>query len=243
MCDIYAIGHVIYTHVGNKLKKEMAKHYAIVKNKLNEVIQSPLKNWVRQNLEQLTDDFDPENQTTSQIRSRLLKLNWKLRNSNDEVFLIRPDENNDIQFAEEIIAEIQDDENENIDNEDSNDLTFSLEKDLQSALRLNIATIELGLKIVDGGKERNTKAGRIDITAQDQNGQKVIIELKAIEAKPNVIAQTLAYMEAVSEEDKCEVRGIIIASGFSERVLLASRQIKNLKLIEYKFQFNFNERK
>ena len=221
----------------------MAKHYAIVKNKLNEVIQSPLKNWVRQNLEQLTDDFDPENQTTSQIRSRLIKLNWKLRNSNGEVFLIRPDENNNIQFAEEIIAEIQDDENENIDDEDSNDLTFSLEKDLQSALRLNIETIELGLKIVDGGNERNTKAGRIDITAQDQNGQKVIIELKAIEARPSVIAQTLAYMEAVSEEDKSDVRGIIIASGFSERVLLASRQIKNLKLIEYKFQFNFNERK
>ena len=221
----------------------MAKHYAIVKNKLNEVIQSPLKNWVRQNLEQLTDDFDPENQTTSQIRSRLIKLNWKLRNSNGEVFLIRPDENNNIQFAEEIIAEIQDDENENIDDEDSNDLTFSLEKDLQSALRLNIETIELGLKIVDGGNERDTKAGRIDITAQDQNEQKVIIELKAIEARPSVIAQTLAYMEAVSEEDKCDVRGIIIASGFSERVLLASRQIKNLKLIEYKFQFNFNERK
>ena len=221
----------------------MAKHYAIVKNKLNEVIQSPLKNWVRQNLEQLRGDFDPENQTTSQIRSRLIKLNWKLRNSNGEVFLIRPDENNDIQFAEEIIAEIQDDENDNIDNEDSNDLTFSLEKDLQSALRLNIEIIELGLKIVDGGNERNTKAGRIDITAQDQNGQKVIIELKAIEARPSVIAQTLAYMEAISEEDKCKVRGIIIASGFSERVLLASRQIKNLKLIEYKFQFNFNERK
>ncbi|XCF05807.1 endonuclease NucS domain-containing protein [Tamlana crocina] len=220
----------------------MAKHYAIVKNKLNEVIQSPLKNWVRQNLDQLTSDFDPDNQTTSQIRSRLIKLNWNLRNSNGDVFLIRPDENNNIQFAEEVIAEIQDEDIENIENEDNNDLTFSLEKDLQSALRLNIETIEFGLKIVDGGNERNTKAGRIDITAQDQNGRKVIIELKAIEARPSVIAQTLAYMEAVSEEDNCEVRGIIIASGFSERVLLASRQIKNLKLIEYKFQFNFSER-
>ncbi len=220
----------------------MAKHYAIVKNKLNEVVQSPLKNWVRQNLEQLAGDFDPDNQTTSQIRSRLIKLKWNLRNSNSEVFLIRPDENNNIEFAEEIIAENRDDENENIEDEDTNDLTFSLEKDLQSAIRLNIETIELGLKIVDGGNERNTKAGRIDITAQDENRRKVIIELKAIEARPSVIAQTLAYMEAVSEEDKCEVRGIIIASGFSERVLLASRQIKNLKLIEYKFQFNFSER-
>jgi len=220
----------------------MAKHYAIIKNKLNEVIQSPLKSWVRQNLEQLTSEFDPENQTTSQIRSRLKKLGWILRSFDGEVFLIRPDENNSIQFAEEIIAEIQDDENTNIEYEDSNDLTFSLEKDLQTALRLNIESIELGLTIIDGGNERNTMAGRIDITAQDKNGKKVIIELKAIEAKPSVIAQTLAYMEAISEEDNCDVRGIIIASGFSERVLLASRQIKNLKLVEYKFQFNFNER-
>ncbi len=220
----------------------MATHYAIIKNKTNEVVQSPLKKWVRQNLEELPNGFDPEIQTTSQIKSRLQKINWILRSSNNEVFLIRPDENNSIQFAEERIAEIQDEENENIEDEDSNDLTFSLEKDLQSALRLNIESIELGLTIVDGGNERNTKAGRIDITAQDQNGKKVIVELKAIEARPSVIAQTLAYMEAVSEEDKCDVRGIIIASGFSERVLLASRQIKNLKLIEYKFQFNFNER-
>ncbi|HUQ69851.1 MAG TPA: helix-turn-helix domain-containing protein, partial [Planctomycetaceae bacterium] len=42
--------------------------------------------------------------------------------------------------------------------------TFGLERDLQLALRTNIGQLEAGLQIIDGGKERITEAGRIDIT-------------------------------------------------------------------------------
>jgi RecB family endonuclease NucS len=47
-------------------------------------------------------------------------------------------------------------------------------------------------------------------------------------------------MEAVQTEDKKEVRGIIVASDFADRVKLAARQIPNLKLIKYSIQFNFD---
>ncbi len=48
---------------------------------------------------------------------------------------------------------------------DPSGLKFGLERDLQDALRGNIAQLEPGLKITDGGKENRVDAGRVDITA------------------------------------------------------------------------------
>jgi hypothetical protein len=48
-------------------------------------------------------------------------------------------------------------------------------------------------------------------------------------------------MEAVKNKDACEVRGIIVASGFSQKLKLAAKQISHLKLVDYGIQFNFNE--
>ena len=220
----------------------MAHHYIVRKTENGEPQQYALKNWIRLNLDNLPLGFDPDNQTTSQLKGRLRQLQWQTRQTVNEVFMICPDENGSFDYADSLIENIREEEEQNLtENDEANELTFSLEKDLQAALRKNIESLETGLVIIDNGRERNTVAGRIDITAQDNKSNKVIIELKAIDAKSEVIAQTLAYMEAVKNEDKCNVRGIIVASGFSERVKLASRQIPNLKLIEYKFQFNFHE--
>jgi endonuclease len=72
--------------------------------------------------------------------------------------------------------------------------TFSLERDLQAALRRSIVQLEPGLTVVDGGAERSVPSGRIDILAQDQTGARVVIELKAVRAPRDAVAQTLAYM-------------------------------------------------
>jgi RecB family endonuclease NucS len=58
---------------------------------------------------------------------------------------------------------------------DAFETTFGLERDLQEALRKNIEQLESGLTIVDGGKEHIVESGRIDITALDQSGTKVVI--------------------------------------------------------------------
>ena len=55
-------------------------------------------------------------------------------------------------------------------------ITFGLERDLQEALRDNIEQLEPGLKIIDGGTERTVAAGRIDITAEDKEGNLVVID-------------------------------------------------------------------
>jgi RecB family endonuclease NucS len=219
----------------------MAKHFAIVPNENNEPVRFPLKSWVRQNMQQLGEYF-PREGTTQTFKRHLLRRGWKETSGIDTVFVVKPDRNDSIEYANNYIQELETEVDEDEDeNEEAQEMTFGLERDLQQALRRNIQSIEPGLTIIDDGRERRTEAGLIDITAQDTDGRKVIIELKAPIAKPDVIAQTLAYMEAVQNEDQGEVRGIIIASDFVDRVKLAARQIPNLKLIRYGFSFSFNE--
>jgi RecB family endonuclease NucS len=122
---------------------------------------------------------------------------------------------------------------------DAVETTFGLERDLQKALRYNIEQLEQGLKIIDGGKERTTEAGRIDITAEDPQGAIVVIELKAGTANPDCIAQILSYIGALSEEEQRPVRGILVAGDFPSRVVYASRAVPNLLLKKYTFRFSF----
>jgi hypothetical protein len=216
-------------------------HYVILKGTNGEPSQFPLKSWVRQNINSLPPGLDPDYQSSHSERRQLVKNGWRLVFTNNEVFVIKPDENGNFDYASDYITDIQnEDDSDTIENEEAFEFTFGLEKDLQTALRKNIESLEKDLIIIDKGKERNTKAGRIDITARDNKNRTVVIELKAIDAKPDVITQTLAYMEAIKTEDNVDVRGIIVASGFHDKIKLATRQISNLKLVKYSLQFIFN---
>lgn len=117
--------------------------------------------------------------------------------------------------------------------------TFGLERDLQRALRSNIEQLEQGLKVIDGGKERTTEAGRIDITVEDQQGVIVVVELKAGAANSDCVAQILAYIGALSEKEQKPVRGILVAGDFPRRVVFAARAVPNLQLKKYTFRFSF----
>lgn len=217
----------------------MAKHFAIIKLDNGQAEQFPLKGYVRQN-RNLFPNLDPDTKTTVHIRRNLINQGWVKQTIDDEVFLIRPDELNDIEYATSLIEII----NEEIENSEDlvdelTEISFGLEKDLQTALRKNIISLGADLKIIDGGNERTTVAGRIDITAKDKNDTTVVIELKAGMAKPEVIAQTLSYMTALKREGHASIRGIIIANSFQDRVKLAAEAIDNLELVEYAFQFTF----
>jgi len=121
---------------------------------------------------------------------------------------------------------------------DAIETTFSLERDLQRALRTGIEQIEQGFKITDGGKERAVSFGRIDITAEDSAGATVVIELKAGAADRDAIAQVLSYMGDITQASKA-VRGIVIAGDFSPAAVAAARAVKNVKLMKYKYRFGF----
>ena len=122
-----------------------------------------------------------------------------------------------------------------------NERTFSLEKDLQSALRAHIAQLEPGLTIIDGGNERTVPSGRIDILARDPSGTVVVIELKAVKAPRDAVAQVLAYMGDIQSEGSASVRGILVAPDFDPRAISAARVVPTLTLHTYAFTFSFTK--
>ena len=85
---------------------------------------------------------------------------------------------------------------------------IGLERDMQAALRIGIEQLEPGLTIIDDGAERSVDAGFIDITARDNSGTTVVIELKAGVAGQRAIAQILSYMgDVASDEEGGRVQG------------------------------------
>jgi hypothetical protein len=218
----------------------MQKHFVIIPNENNEPIQFPLKSWVRDNLNQLPNDFEP-NRTSHELRRELHQLGWLLRIMENEVFIVKP-VTGSYDYAQDLLQEYKN-ETPSLESKQNEltEITARLERSLQSNLRKTISKLEEGLFIIDNGTERKTKVGTIDITAQDHLNKKVIITINAFDAKNDVIANTLALMEAIKNTDTCEVRGIIVASGFSQKLVLAAKQISNLKLVDYNYQFNFNE--
>ena len=84
---------------------------------------------------------------------------------------------------------------------------------------------DFGLTKID--TEYPTPLGRIDILTIDGNGLYVPIEVKLDDAGDKSIGQILGYMKATDAQ-----RGIIVASGFSDRVNALSKDL-NIDLIPY----------
>jgi endonuclease len=115
---------------------------------------------------------------------------------------------------------------------------FEKETELHKALRANIEQLEAGLKIIDGGKERTVPSGKIDITAEDESGKTVVIELKSGVADRDAIGQIASYLGDVANGGP-GIRGILIAHEFSPRALAAARMISCLELHRYGYRFSF----
>ncbi len=124
--------------------------------------------------------------------------------------------------------------------------SVSLERDLERSLVMNLSLLEPGLRLyhADGlqGHQLDTNVvGRIDILAVDQQGEFVVVELKAGEADERVYGQILRYMGWVKRElaGGKPVRGIIVANSFHERAKYAMEATPNIKLVRYEVSFRF----
>ncbi len=123
--------------------------------------------------------------------------------------------------------------------DDSPGPSLSLERDLERALRASPGQIEPGLSITDGGVQAIVPSGRIDILAEDAAGRQVVIELKAVRAPRDAVAQVLAYMGDLQAETGRAVRGVLIAPDFDSRAISAARMVPALVLRRFSFQFSF----
>jgi RecB family endonuclease NucS len=116
---------------------------------------------------------------------------------------------------------------------------FSMERDLQAALRAEIGQLETGLQVADGGIERSVASGRIDILARDGSGAAVVIELKSVLAPAQTLGQIAAYMGDLTEAGEAQVRGIIVAPEFHPKLVSACRVVPAIRLVRYAFRFAF----
>ncbi len=223
------------------MAKQQKPHRVVLNNSEGGVEVYPLKQWLRQNPQHLPQGMNPDTNTSHELRRALQRSGWVLEIRVNEVLLIKPTEDGDVSFADQLSEEdaLTDDAIYQEEIGEVREITFGLERDLQTALRANIEQLEAGLKIFDEGRERTTEAGRIDITAIDAQGNLVVIELKAGIAPPDVVTQILAYMSTVSDTDNRPVRGILVAGDFHKRVLQAAKVVQNLELVRYSFQFRF----
>lgn len=148
-------------------------------------------------------------------------------------------------------VELLDDE-VSVDQEEVEDagygMSLSLEKDLENSLITSLSQLESGLKLYQGdgihGRQFDTGVvGRIDILALDSKGRYVAIELKAGEADEKVFGQILRYMGWVKRElaKESAVRGIIVASSFTEKAKYAAEAVPNVILKRYEVQFRFKD--
>ena len=132
--------------------------------------------------------------------------------------------------------------------EDAVDTTLHLESDLENFLVADLNQLDKGLKLyevpgVTGRQLDAGAAGRIDLLAVDSRNDFVVIELKAGEADRQVCGQVQAYMGWVLEHLAAGrlVRGIIVASSFTERLRLAAKVVPALCLKAYSVVFRFRD--
>jgi hypothetical protein len=117
--------------------------------------------------------------------------------------------------------------------------TISLERDLEDHLVRNLESLEPGLALL--ARQETIEVGRIDILARARNGDTVIIELKAGEARDSAIGQIARYIGWYARKDGRAPRAYLVAGMFPDAVRYAAGAIPGLRLVTYKVSFAFTE--
>lgn len=123
--------------------------------------------------------------------------------------------------------------------EEAVEVSVSLERDLEEYLSKSLPTLEPKLELVE--RQYKTGVGLLDILAKDGNGDPVVIEIKAGEARDSAIGQISGYVAWLGKNRPfgSRVRGMLIAAGFSERAKYASESVPDLRLLRFIVKFEF----
>jgi len=102
------------------------------------------------------------------------------------------------------------------------------EADLKARVLEDPDTVEPGLSPL--ATERRTRAGPIDVYAEDAAGRPVVLELKRDRAGPDAVGQLDRYVDALARDSHADAdpRGVLVAPGVTDRArqLLAERGLE-----------------
>jgi hypothetical protein len=122
---------------------------------------------------------------------------------------------------------------------------FAYEEDLRHYLAKNLSKLESGLRVYEEegitGIQFPVGGRFIDILATDAKGGLVVIELKVSRGYDKVVGQLLRYVAWIKKnlaEPNQNVRGVIVARGISEDLLLACSMVPGMELFEYELSLS-----
>jgi len=123
-------------------------------------------------------------------------------------------------------------------------IEVSRESDLRRYLTEHPERIERGMTLVSDFQEILPEgAGIPDLICRDEKGKYVAVELKAGQAEYDALGQVVSYKGAIISKTKSNVRGIIVASGFDDKIRFGAQIIdsQGLRLAELKkYSMNFD---
>ena len=226
------------------------RHVIAVKNASGAVELHPMKDWLRNHLEAVPAGLDVSKSgslTSHAIRNVLKKHGWSMRESEDQVTLVRPDIADDPQTVAVIGASDEEDDAP----EAAEEYEFALESHLRDFIERNIATLgpAVGgkrLRLFVDGKSRNgieypTDVGPIDILAVDDvTGDYYVFELKLMRGPDKAMGQLMRYMGWVQRKVAGDRKtyGVIVAKTIDEKLKYAALPIGNdVLLLEYEVNF------
>jgi hypothetical protein len=135
---------------------------------------------------------------------------------------------------------------ESSEEEGIEETSFAMEEHLKAYLLKDLSVIEHGLIL---WKDKNGNPGieyrvdeddrRIDILGIDKNNVPVVIELKVSRGYQKVIGQCLYYKNRVKELlHSPQVRIVIVAREISPELKIATLDLPDVKLFEYRISFS-----
>jgi len=105
------------------------------------------------------------------------------------------------------------------------------EADLENFIANNVNLF--GLNLTLKGRQRDTRAGRLDLLFEDENNNLVVVELKLNEIGRYAINQLRRYIRQVRADTKKKVRGIIVCKDILPTFVDEFRRLRNIQIFHY----------